>query len=180
MTLNDAQRKLVEDNINLVFAALRKYISNWNPEDEDTVSIGYIGLCKAAATFDPMRSVAFSTYAVRCILNEIYREFRHQDRKCRGSGETPVSLNLKHILEDGWSVEYIDMLDDPLQDTERIALEPMFIDSISKLAPTIVEMVRCELSPKEMASKHFITRQGIHNRINKERARLYRSGALAL
>lgn len=179
MTLNDYQRKLVENNVNLVFAAVRKYVAGWHPEDEDTISIGYVGLCKAAATFNPTRSVAFSTYAVRCIVNEIYKEFRHQMCKYRGSGVPPVSLNQACRLE-GESVDYINMLDDPRQDTERSALEPMFLDSISKFAPTIVEMVRCELSPKEMADRCSITRQGIHNRINKERARLHRSGALLL
>lgn len=179
MTLNDYQRKLVENNINMVFAAVRKYVAGWHPEDEDTISIGYIGLCKAAATFNPTRSVAFSTYAVRCIVNEIYKEFRRRGCKCRNSDVAMVSLNHAYQLEDG-SAEYIDMLYDPQQDTEKSALEPMLLDSISKFAPTIVEMVRCELSPKEMADRCSITRQGIHNRINKERARLHRSGALLL
>ncbi|MBQ8619084.1 MAG: hypothetical protein IJ418_16430 [Clostridia bacterium] len=65
-------------------------------------------------------------------------------------------------------------------DTEQEALAPLLIESISHIAPTIVEMVQCELTPKEMADKYSITRQAIHNRINKERKRLRLSKALPL
>lgn len=38
---------------------------------EDLQSLGYLGLLRAAQTFDPGRGVAFSTYAYRCIETTI-------------------------------------------------------------------------------------------------------------
>lgn len=179
MIMNDAQKNLAENNRNLVYAAIRRYIGGEYVTNEDMVSDGFLGLCKAAATFDPDRSVMFSTYAVKCILNEITKEFRHRMCKCRGCGDVPVSLNQTYMLSDEF-VELLDIIGDENSDTEQEALDPLLIDSISHIAPTIVEMVQCELTPKEMADKYSITRQAIHNRINKERKRLRLSKALPL
>lgn len=38
---------------------------------DDLESAGYLGLCKAAKTFDPALETKFSTYAAVCIANEI-------------------------------------------------------------------------------------------------------------
>jgi RNA polymerase sporulation-specific sigma factor len=43
---------------------------------DDYVSIGNIGLIKAANTFDESKGIKFSTYASRCITNEIYMYLR--------------------------------------------------------------------------------------------------------
>lgn len=107
MIMNDTQRNLVENNRNLVYATIRRYIGGGYVTNEDMVSDGFLGLCKAAATFDPDRSVMFSTYAVKCILSEITKEFRHRMCKCRGCGDVPVSLNQTYMLSD----EFVELLD---------------------------------------------------------------------
>lgn len=71
---------LVCDNINLVhyFAQKIKLEESGFYDYEDIFQIGSIGLVKAAKTFNG--SVKFSTYASRCISNEIYmflRKKRH-------------------------------------------------------------------------------------------------------
>ena len=80
--LNDAQRKLVEDNLKLChFALHKKGIHGDNYEDY--FQIACIGLCKAAEKFDPMHNHKFSFYAMACIYNELRQSFRFQRAQSR-------------------------------------------------------------------------------------------------
>ena len=81
----EARGKLIEHNLRLV-----AYIVNKNyPESvrgsqqdaDDLISIGTIGLIRAAETFDFTKGRRFSTYASRCIDNQIkmhFRKIKHQ------------------------------------------------------------------------------------------------------
>jgi len=82
--LNDAQRRLVEDNVNLVPFCIGKYFPN-SPRRyaEDMMSSGYFGLCCAAARFDSGRNMAFCTYAVACIRWRIFNDLRKERRWTR-------------------------------------------------------------------------------------------------
>lgn len=61
--LTDEQRKLVEDNINLVHYVVSRSPLRDEYEYDDLVQIGCIGLMYAAIDYDPARG-AFSTFAV--------------------------------------------------------------------------------------------------------------------
>ena len=74
-----AEEKLIKHNLRLVAHISKKY-KNSNLETEDLISIGTIGLMKAIKTFDYGRGNNFSTYASRCIENEILMNFR-SDKK---------------------------------------------------------------------------------------------------
>ena len=66
------KRDLVfERNTGLVFSVIHKNFSNYKNR-EDLIQTGYVGLLKAIDSFNPIKGVKFSTYATRCILNEIY------------------------------------------------------------------------------------------------------------
>ena len=75
-----AQNKLIEHNLRLVAHIIKRYYSNTR-EQEDLISIGTIGLIKAASTFNYEKGTRFATYASKCIENEILMHFRNQ-RKC--------------------------------------------------------------------------------------------------
>lgn len=50
-------------------------------EADDLISIGIIGLIRAAETFDYRKNISFSTYAGKCINNQIrmyFRKTKHQ------------------------------------------------------------------------------------------------------
>lgn len=69
------QEELVIKNRGLVYHIVNKfYVSN--TDYEDIVSIGTIGLVKAAATFNSSKKIKFATYATHCIRNEILMYFR--------------------------------------------------------------------------------------------------------
>lgn len=65
--LTAKQKKLVEDNMALIFFTLKKY----NYPVDEFYDLGAIGLCKAAAKYDPEKGAAFSSYAVQSIRNEL-------------------------------------------------------------------------------------------------------------
>lgn len=66
-----AKEKLFEHNIKLVFNEVLNRFKNINYDKKDLVSVGNIGLMKAITTFNPAKKIQFSSYAVRCIDNEI-------------------------------------------------------------------------------------------------------------
>lgn len=77
MELSSEKEHLVLDNQRLVHYIIRKLgITLKSSEYEDIVSIGTIGLVKAAITFDSSKKIKFSTYASRCINNEIFIYYR--------------------------------------------------------------------------------------------------------
>ncbi len=66
----DARNTLIEHNLRLVAHIIKKYY-NVASDQEDLISIGTIGLIKAASTFDNTKKTRFATYASRCIENAI-------------------------------------------------------------------------------------------------------------
>lgn len=70
-----ARDKLIEHNLRLVAYIVNKHYSE-SRDIEDLISIGTIGLIRAAETFDPTKETNFSTYAGTCIQNQIKMYFR--------------------------------------------------------------------------------------------------------
>jgi len=65
-----ARNKLIEHNLRLVaFIVKKHYFDSKDPED--LISIGTIGLIRAAETFKLDKNNSFSTYASKCIDNQI-------------------------------------------------------------------------------------------------------------
>ena len=69
------RRTLVERNLRLVVYIAKKFENTGVPL-EDLVSIGTIGMIKAANTFRPDKNIKLATYASRCIENEILMYIR--------------------------------------------------------------------------------------------------------
>lgn len=70
-----AREKLIEHNLRLVAYIVKKHYSD-SKEQEDLISIGTIGLIKAVETFSEDKNTNFSTYAGKCIDNQIKMYFR--------------------------------------------------------------------------------------------------------
>ena len=108
-----AREKLIRHNLRLVAHIVKKYYALPGDQD-DLVSIGTIGLMKAVDTFDPTRRARFSTYASRCIENEIRMQFR-RDRKTGGTvslqealeADGDSALTLADVLQDSFCMEDI-------------------------------------------------------------------------
>ena len=77
---DSARRALIEHNLRLVAHIARKYTVPGCDAD-DLVSIGAIGLIKAVNTFRPDSGTTLSTYASRCIENEILMCLRSSHKR---------------------------------------------------------------------------------------------------
>ena len=87
------RRVLVERNLRLVVYIARKF-ENTGVGLEDLISIGTIGLIKAANTFRADKNIKLATYASRCIENEILMYIRKsQNQRLELSLEAPLSAD---------------------------------------------------------------------------------------
>ncbi len=74
-----AKNILIERNLRLVAHIVKKY--QGAPEEmDDLISIGTIGLIKAIHTFDEKKASRLSTYAARCIDNELLMLLRSKKK----------------------------------------------------------------------------------------------------
>ncbi len=67
----EARNELILHNVKLVMYEVKKRFGFTGFDVEDLVSVGNIGLIKAVETFDKEKGFNFSSYATRCIDNEI-------------------------------------------------------------------------------------------------------------
>lgn len=99
-----AREKLISHNLRLVAHIVKKYTNSL--EADDLLSVGTIGLIKAVDSFDCTKSVQFSTYAARCINNEILMLIRSNKKH-----KNVVSLNsLTTNCDEDKDLELIDVL----------------------------------------------------------------------
>lgn len=99
-----AKEKLINHNLRLVAHIVKKY--NGSGEAEDMISAGAIGLIKAINTFDIDKGAQLSTYAARCIENEILMLLRVNKKHtqnlslydCLGSDKDGNEIVLEDIL----------------------------------------------------------------------------------
>lgn len=107
----EARSKLIEHNLRLVAHIVKKYESK-NYDIDDLISIGTIGLVKGIDSYKQNKKTRLTTYAARCIENEILMYFRQQ-KKTAGDIyiDTPIDtdkdgnqLTLMDIIADDKSV----------------------------------------------------------------------------
>ena len=67
----EAREKLINHNIGLVVYCVRTNFKDTNYDKKELVSVGCLGLINAVDTYDISKGREFSTYAGRCIINEI-------------------------------------------------------------------------------------------------------------
>ncbi len=81
MKLSSEKKRIVLNNQKLVYHLVKKLGITPNSSDyEDIISIGTIGLIKATISFDPSHKNTFSTYAAKCIKNEIFQHYRKTNK----------------------------------------------------------------------------------------------------
>lgn len=98
------QERLVLENQKFVYHVVNKLEVKYN-EYEDVISIGTMGLIKAAITFDKSKKVKFPTYACKCIRNEVLMYLRENKSHARISIDSPISIN-----NEGNELTFLDLL----------------------------------------------------------------------
>lgn len=124
----DARRKLIEHNLRLVSHIAKKYTVPGFTQ-EDLVSVGSLGLVKAVNTFRPETGAQLSSYAARCIENEILMLLR-SSKKRRGE----VSLNDPVGTDgEGNDISFLDILGTEPGLVEDTALSRVDMEKVRRL-----------------------------------------------
>lgn len=114
--MTDREQKIIS-NMNLVHYIIHKHFPQYIA-NQDVIQNGYIGLIKAVDSFDESMGNTFSTYATRCIFNEIAIDLRRQNKYAKdvslhtvlaNSDRRDDSLTIEDILiyEDDYTPMYI-------------------------------------------------------------------------
>lgn len=180
--LDDAGRKLVEENVKLVPYIVYKYYGSLDFDKEDLISIGNLALCRAAARYKEDRKVKFSTYAAQCVLHAIHRLIHESLSENRRGDAFLLSLNEKiKNLEDGADApELLDTIDDPSVNVEKQVTDRMMFDLVKVYTPTFMELEERHMSQREYAREKRVTNQAVQSRLAREFAkarRMFNPGA---
>ena len=107
----EAKNILIERNLRLVAHIVKKY-QGASEELDDLISIGTIGLIKAVQTFDSAKASKLSTYAARCIDNELLMMFRTRKKHSREvSLYEPIGTD-----KEGNEISLLDVMEGPAVD----------------------------------------------------------------
>lgn len=167
--MNAKEKELVEKNMGLVIFIAQKYF-NAGIETDDAISAGSFGLIKAANSFDSAKKIKFSTYASRCIENEILMCVRSAKRRQREvSLYKPVSVD-----GDGGELLVMDILRDGediskhMEDEAEIMILRNAIKKLSSRDQTIIKFLfgleNTEKKSQEEVASYFKVTQSIISR----------------
>ena len=160
---HQARKILIEHNLRLVAHIIKKYYGKQGEQD-DLVSIGTIGLIKAIDTFNPEKNIRLSSYASRCIENEILMHFR-------AAKKTAQDISLNETIDtdkDGNPLTLMDIMavDDNILDELSVKLNAQKLggyinDELTEREKTII-VLRYGLNGREpMTQKNVAKRLGI-------------------
>ena len=144
-----ARKILIEHNLRLVAHIIKKYYGKQGEQD-DLVSIGTIGLIKAIDTFNPEKNIRLSSYASRCIENEILMHFR-------AAKKTAQDISLNETID-------TDKDGNPLTLMDIMAVDDNILDELSvKLnAQKLGGYINDERTERE--KKIIVLRYGLNGR----------------
>lgn len=158
-----ARDELIEHNLRLVAHIVKKF----NPKGEimdDLISIGTIGLIKGIDTYKPSKNTKITTYAARCIQNEILMYYRNTKKN---NGD--VSLNdTIGFDKEGNEINLIDVLKSTEEDlTEKVNKQDLidklnnYIKILSPREKTIIKERYGLENTKEKTQKEISKNLGI-------------------
>ncbi|MGN8630113.1 RNA polymerase sporulation sigma factor SigK [Blautia sp. HCP3S3_G3] len=133
----EARQILIEHNLRLVAHVVKKY-QGTDEDLDDLISIGTIGLIKAVSTFDSDKATRLSTYAARCIDNELLMMLRSKKKHSREvSLSEPIGTD-----KEGNEISLLDILESPPVDVVEEY-------STRKDIQLLMDSLESSLTPKE-------------------------------
>ena len=164
----EARNTLIVHNMRLVAHIAKKY-QNAEEDMEEMISIGTIGLIKAVMTFQPEKGSRLSTYAARCIDNELLMHLRGKRRTAREvSIYEPIGTD-----KEGNQINFIDIIESEEPDVIERMDKNGKISYLQKLLPRILTdreqeiiILRYGLLEKQIAGRLGISRSYV-SRIEK-------------
>lgn len=122
-----ARNELIEHNLRLVAHVVKKF--NNCGEADDLIGVGTIGLIKAIKSYNPDKNVTLSTYASRCIENEILMLLRSSKKHLKTQSLEEVVASDK----DGNELTFGDTLEDGDEGVDEIISRKYLMKDIKKI-----------------------------------------------
>lgn len=168
--MNEEQQKIVLENLRLVTLVIKKL--NVNYDFNDLTSIGLIGLCKGAKSFDPSKGYKASTYLTRCIQNEIFYYFRSIRKPTNNaiSIDTPIADNL--TIEDTIADD-VDIEEDMIK-KDQLNIVKMAIQSLSEREQVVI------VHRYEIGGVEKLTQEQLAKKLNTSQANVSRLRSRAI
>ncbi len=125
---DNARSRLIEHNLRLVAHVVRKYTVPGYTQD-DLVSVGTLGLIKAINSYKTEAKTPLSTYAARCIENEVLMLLR-ASKKYKGdvSLSDPIGMD-----GEGNDISFQDVLGSPADMVEDEAIRRVNMAEVRKI-----------------------------------------------
>ena len=123
----EAKDKLINHNLRLVAHIVKKY--SGSAEADDLISVGSIGLIKAINSFEYDKGTQLSTYAARCIENEILMLLR-LNKKHKNVYSLEESLGQD---KDGNDIELKDVIQSTEEDVFSMVENNIITEKIVKI-----------------------------------------------
>ena len=167
----EAKNILIERNLRLVAHIVKKY--QGAPEElDDLISIGTIGLIKAVHTFDAQKASRLSTYAARCIDNELLMLLRSKKKTNRevslydpiGTDKEGNEISLLDVIE----TEPVDVVKEYSLKQDTILLYHLLPDILTKREQDVIafryglygqrEQTQREIAKRLNISRSYVSR----------------------
>ncbi len=166
----EARNLLIEHNLRLVAHIVKKF----NPPltlTDDLISIGTIGLIKGIDSYNTNKNIKITTYAARCIENEILMYYRSTKKYQNtvslddfiGTDKEGNKINLKDVIKDKNKP-----IEEELYLKDNIDLLKKFIGKLNKREQEIIikryglnnkkAMTQKEIAQKMKISRSYVSR----------------------
>lgn len=161
----DSRNKLIEHNLRLVAHIVKKYEAKDKDIDtDDLISIGTIGLIKAIDSYNLDKQTKITTYAARCIENEILMYFRSNKKN-----NSVISLNdYIGYDKDGNEINLIDVIQDKspeiidiLHNKENVSKLNIYLKDLNSREKEIIIKRYGLYNQKEQTQKKIAKELGI-------------------
>ena len=161
----EARNKLIEHNLRLVAHIVKKY-DHRKDDVDDLISIGTIGLIKGVDSFSYKHGTRLTTYAAKCIENEILMYYR-SDKKHNKNISINESIGFD---KDGNEITFLDILKTPkpdfeldIQKKDNLLLLKKYFDVLTEREKQIITKRygldnQDEITQKEIAKQLGISR----------------------
>ena len=137
----EAREKIIFHNIRLVTYEMNKKFIDFNYDKSDLFSIGILGLIKAVDSYDITKDYEFSTFATRCIDNEILMFIRKLQKECATISIENVVYRNKN--DDALKIEDLLTEDyDLVKENENVEVYKIVREIVEKLPPRKREMLK--------------------------------------
>ena len=163
----EAKDILIQRNLRLVAHIVKKY-QGAGEDSDDLISIGTIGLIKAIQTFDFQKASRLSTYAARCIDNELLMLLRSKKKSSKEvSLYEPIGTD-----KEGNEISLLDVIEsEPVDLVKNYSLK-QDIRYLYQLLPRILSAREQEIVTLRygLYGKEELTQREIAKRLNISRS----------